>query len=217
MSVLSKITGMLNQRKAGLQKSQPHLQGAALTKALLRDLGSVSWQLLAARYYLKNAQLGRLVGVHGRPRYHNEGRVIIGDNVRIWSVVNQAKLFIGPGATLRIGASTRINGAHISVSTEIDIGANVRIGPYAILMDDNIHDVQDRLAAGNKAPIRIGDNAWIAMNATILKGVTIGAGAVVAAGAVVTKDVAPYTVVAGVPARFVKQLTPPPATPQADA
>lgn len=47
-----------------------------------------------------------------------------------------------------------------------------------------------------------GDN-WIGANATILKGVTIGEGAVVAAGAVVTKDVAPYTIVGGVPAKYI--------------
>jgi len=53
-------------------------------------------------------------------------------------------------------------------------------------------------------PIRICDKVWIGMNAIILKGVTIGEGAVVAAGAVVTKDVPPWTVAAGNPARVVK-------------
>jgi galactoside O-acetyltransferase len=55
-------------------------------------------------------------------------------------------------------------------------------------------------------PIRICSNAWIGMNCIILKGVTIGEGAVVAAGSVVTKDVPEWTVVAGNPARVVKQL-----------
>lgn len=55
-------------------------------------------------------------------------------------------------------------------------------------------------------PVTINDGAWICIGATILPGVTIGENAVVAAGAVVTKDVAPDTVVAGVPARFVKRL-----------
>ena len=54
--------------------------------------------------------------------------------------------------------------------------------------------------------MRIEDCAWICFKASILKGVTIGRGAIVAAGAVVTKDVAPYTMVAGNPARFVKRL-----------
>jgi len=56
------------------------------------------------------------------------------------------------------------------------------------------------------APIHIGKNVWIGANATVLAGVTIGDGAVVAAGAVVTKDVAPNTVVGGVPAKLIKAL-----------
>lgn len=58
----------------------------------------------------------------------------------------------------------------------------------------------------NSAPIVIKDDAWIGMNAIILKGVTIGKGAVVGAGSVVTKDVPDWTVVAGNPARIVKEL-----------
>ena len=55
-----------------------------------------------------------------------------------------------------------------------------------------------------EADINIGTDVWIGSNAVILKGVTIGDGAIVAAGAVVTKDVQPYTIVGGVPAKFIK-------------
>ena len=55
-------------------------------------------------------------------------------------------------------------------------------------------------------PIRIEDKVWLGANVTILQGVTIGEGAIVAAGAVVTKDVAPRTVVGGVPAKFIKNV-----------
>jgi acetyltransferase-like isoleucine patch superfamily enzyme len=54
------------------------------------------------------------------------------------------------------------------------------------------------------APIIIGDDVWIGFGAIILKGVTIGKGAIVAAGALVTRDVAPFTIVAGNPAKEVK-------------
>ena len=56
-------------------------------------------------------------------------------------------------------------------------------------------------------PIVVGDHVWIGMNAIILPGVTIGRGAVIAAGAVVSKDVPPMTVVGGVPAKPLRQVT----------
>jgi acetyltransferase-like isoleucine patch superfamily enzyme len=56
------------------------------------------------------------------------------------------------------------------------------------------------------SPVTIGDDAWIGAGAAVLKGVTIGAGAIVAARAVVTRDVAPYTLVGGNPARVIREL-----------
>jgi acetyltransferase-like isoleucine patch superfamily enzyme len=131
---------------------------------------------------------------------------VLGDQVRIWSDIQQAKIFVGRGATLRVGNNSRINGAHISVSTGVDIGRNVRIGPNVVIMDDDFHDAASHFSAGKTGAIRIHDNVWIAMGAMVLKGVTIGEGAAVAAGAVVTKDVPPYTLVAGVPAKPIKNL-----------
>ncbi|MFC5535793.1 acyltransferase [Rhodocytophaga aerolata] len=75
-------------------------------------------------------------------------------------------------------------------------------------MDNDFHGVENRATPEKPAPVIIEDNVWLATRCTILKGVTIGKGAVVAAGAVVTKDVPPYTLVGGVPAKVIRYLTP---------
>lgn len=67
------------------------------------------------------------------------------------------------------------------------------------------HDTSSRIMELTYAPIHIGANAWVAAWSTILPGVTIGEGAVVAASAVVAKDVEPWTVVGGNPAKFIKK------------
>ncbi|WP_247651866.1 DapH/DapD/GlmU-related protein [Chitinophaga eiseniae] len=83
---------------------------------------------------------------------------------------------------------------------------HVLIGPKVNLVTENHPlDPADRRALVTK-PILVKRNAWIGAGATILPGVTIGENAVVAAGAIVSKDVPDNVVVAGVPARVIKQL-----------
>lgn len=84
----------------------------------------------------------------------------------------------------------------------IRIGNNVSIASYAKLITGS-HDIQDPKFGPVFKPIVLEDNVWICTGAIINQGVTVGKGAVVAAGAVVTKDVAPYTVVGGVPANVI--------------
>ena len=87
---------------------------------------------------------------------------------------------------------------------EIKIGNNVTISQGAYLCTAT-HDISSQTMDLICKPIVIEDNVWIASHATILPGVTIGEGAVVGACAVVTKDVAPWTVVGGNPAKFIKK------------
>lgn len=88
----------------------------------------------------------------------------------------------------------------------IEIGDGVLIGHNVVLATIN-HDLLPQNNRKNHyAPIKIGNHVWIGSNATVLSGVTIGEWAVVAAGAVVTKDVPPYTVVGGVPAKIIKKV-----------
>lgn len=66
----------------------------------------------------------------------------------------------------------------------------------------------EKVEAWGKGPIKVGDDVWIGYGATILSGVTIGQGAVIAAGSVVVKDVEPYSVVGGNPAKLLKYRYP---------
>lgn len=84
----------------------------------------------------------------------------------------------------------------------LEIGKSVVIAYEAIIWTLN-HDYNDIYFKGKGGKVTIGDYAWICSRSIILPGVTIGEGAVVASGAVVTKDVAPYTIVGGIPARVI--------------
>jgi acetyltransferase-like isoleucine patch superfamily enzyme len=86
----------------------------------------------------------------------------------------------------------------------ISIGDGTMIGPNVIIATDN-HDLRSKMVLVCKS-VRIGKNVWIGAGARILPGVHIGDNAVVGAGAVVTKDVAANTVVAGIPAKFIKNI-----------
>jgi len=94
----------------------------------------------------------------------------------------------------------------IDASQQIRIGAQTMIGPNCYITDHD-HGMEADKAVGDQPLVAmatvIGRDVWLGAGVIVLKGVTIGDGAVVAAGAVVTRDVAPRTVVAGVPARVM--------------
>jgi acetyltransferase-like isoleucine patch superfamily enzyme len=166
-----------------------------------------SWRVVVAKFYLRRcSSLGKMVSVNGRPAIENLGEMILGDEVRVWSTIVRVQLYTGHKGKLIVGRNSRLNGVHIDARQRIEIGANVRIAPYSIILDSDFHDIKDHFSDGPSRPVIIEDDVWIATRATILKGVTIGRGAVVAAGAVVTKDVPPYTIVGGVPAKVIKQI-----------
>ncbi|AIM17529.1 MULTISPECIES: 2,3,4,5-tetrahydropyridine-2,6-dicarboxylate N-acetyltransferase [Neobacillus] len=114
---------------------------------------------------------------------------------------------IGDNAVIMMGAVINI-GAVIGEKTMIDMGAV--LGGRATV-GKNCHIGAGAVLAGvieppSAKPVVIEDDVMIGANAVVLEGVTVGKGAVVAAGAVVTQDVAPYTVVAGTPARKIKDI-----------
>lgn len=111
------------------------------------------------------------------------------------------------GKNTWVGERTFINmGARFQDQGGIFIGSDCLIGHNATFCTINHHPDPDRRGDMTFRPIRIENKVWIGANVTLLQGVTVGEGAIVAAGAVVTRDVAPRTVVGGVPARFIKRV-----------
>jgi acetyltransferase-like isoleucine patch superfamily enzyme len=89
----------------------------------------------------------------------------------------------------------------------LEIGRNVNISSYCVLLG-GYHDMDDPTFRSIMNPVIIEDYVWLATRVTVAGGVRIGRGAVVLAGAVVTRDVPPYHVVGGVPARKIKERKP---------
>lgn len=120
------------------------------------------------------------------------------------SLLRKCGVKIGQG--VYIGFLVMIDGEYPEY---IEIEDEASIGPGAIIMaHSSASPLHQRMKIYGEGPkrVKIGRGAWVASGAIILPGVTIGEGAVVTAGAVVNRDVPPYTVVAGYPARVVSKL-----------
>lgn len=135
------------------------------------------------------------------------GRVTIGDH----SHVRFGTIFMPAGGEIRIGARTSVN--HYSIlhgQNGLRIGDDCLIAPrVSIFASNHIYENRETLIRhqGMKPSggISIGNDVWIGTGAIIVDGVNIGDGAVVGAGSVVTKDVEAYSVVAGTPARVIRE------------
>lgn len=111
------------------------------------------------------------------------------------------------GKNITLGKNVFINDCcHFQDHGGVTIGDGTLIGHNVVFATIN-HDMRPEHRNEMKAaPIRLGKDVWVGSNVTFLPGVTVGDGAIVAAGAVVTHGVAPRTVVAGVPARKMKDV-----------
>lgn len=111
------------------------------------------------------------------------------------------------GKNTVVGENVLINmGCKFQDQGGIVIGDGSLIGHNVVLATLNHFLDPSQRGSMTAAPIKIGNNVWVGANSTILAGVTIGDGAVIAAGAVVNKDVAPNTIVGGVPAKVIKNI-----------
>lgn len=156
-------------------------------------------------------------GLHledGIPEVYGHLEINVGANVTMHgtSTLASARIFKNPRLTIgdrsHCGAHfTAVVGADVTIGSDVLIANRVHIFAY----DSHPLDMEARALhlpadASTSRPVVIEDKAWIGCGSFILKGVTVGRGAIVAAGSVVTKDVPPQTVVAGNPARVVRDL-----------
>lgn len=174
---------------------------------LFDNLFNAVLRILNAKFRLRNCKTGRMVTVKGNLKVNAKGKITIGDNCKIWSHLGITQLSAGPRAIIEIGKNTFINtGTIITARHLIKIGDNCQIANQVIMMDNDFHGVDNRDATPIKESIIIENNVWLATRVMVLKGVTIGEGSVIAAGAVVTKDIPPYSLAGGVPAKIIRNI-----------
>jgi len=162
------------------------------------------------------------VNVDGKPVFTIWGRstIVIEDGVTLQSnprhneagIVHPCTFFAeNSNAKIYIGKHTGMSGALICCEKSIHIGNYVGLGANVSIYDTDFHPINpySRLFTDDqpkRAEVFIDDFVWVGANSMILKGVHIGKGAVIGAGSVVTKDVPPYTIYAGNPAKFIREI-----------
>lgn len=176
----------------------------------------------AERTYKKHAELGEKIQFVPTALCTDlsggKGNIKIGNNAKI-----MGRMVSSNGGKIEVG-----NNFYMGIDTLIGASNSIKIGDCVIISNDvRIYDnnnhptdpkARERMSKegfsndnwawkhAQSAPVVIEDNVWIGQYCTILKGVTIGKGSIVGTRAVVTKDVPPYTVVAGNPAKVVKKI-----------
>ncbi len=137
-------------------------------------------------------------------RGNDRGRIVIGRNC---SLDTLARLFAANDALLLLEDNVAIGPFNIiNAFDDCIIKKNSMLGPYVnINCADHGMELGEpmRFQRGTYEPVVIEEDCWIGSHSVILKGVTVGTGAVVAAGSVVTRDVPPFAIVAGVPAKVI--------------
>jgi len=199
-------------------------------KPLLRLARAPSLLLRRAWLRLRLGRFGNDTLVEAGARLQYPERIRLGNGVRIASqsmlranTEQTTGISIGDHSTVHESALIAANRGQVTIGRHswigpfcliygngnVSIGDNVLIAAHTSINTVSHHFERCDIPINDQGiycdPVSIEDDAWIGMNAVILQGVTIGQGAIVGAGAVVTRDVPPWSIVMGVPARIVSQ------------
>ncbi len=177
-------------------------------KAMMeRPIRAAKGLLLAAVWRLRGASLADRIVVRGRfPRLTRLGKVSVGSRVSFRSDALPVRIGAGPRGKLSVGDNCFINGGtSIYAGGSIAIGPNCLIGENVTIIDRSFHQIEEGAEVVTR-PVVIGRNVWLANNAVILPGVEIGEHSVVGAGSVVTKSFPARSLVAGNPARLIREI-----------
>ena len=187
-----------------------------LKKIVIKVLCIISNKRLDSKLYKYKIGAGSSVYAW-RIRSFDKSELIVGNQTSVRTVI----AFEKASARFVVGDRTFIGGGLISVADEVVVGNDVMVAWGVTISDHNSHSICFSVRADDVAQylggvkswfgvvikkVEICDKAWIGFNTIILKGVTIGEGAIVGAGSVVTKDVPPWVIVAGNPARILREI-----------
>jgi acetyltransferase-like isoleucine patch superfamily enzyme len=169
------------------------------------------WGRRQALRHAPRVELGENVNISPEARIHpRDGQITVGSGSTVAAgAVLQGNIRIGENCSVQLNSILVGYGNRDQPDGRIEIGNNVRIAPNVQLMGGNhVIDRTDipicKQGLVHK-PIFIEDDVWIAGRVVVTAGVRVGTGSVIAAGAVVTRDVPPWSIVAGVPAKVIRK------------
>jgi acetyltransferase-like isoleucine patch superfamily enzyme len=176
----------------------------------------------------ENIQLGEDVYIESSyafAGFHSERQpgLLLGDASGVY---DRAAFIVGARGKVRVGAFTILNGTYIVCDDSVEIGEHCLLSWGVVITDNWLgagstrESRREALLATTRDPLRhppafaeprpvvIEDNSWVGFDSVIMPGVTLGRGCIVGCKSIVYEDVPPYAVVAGDPARFIRQLDP---------